>query len=332
MKKKNSIVFWLLVFMLVFANSAYTFPNELLNTDSVLNTYLSLNEKSQTLYKSSEWVHSVILSEFKDRPFIQLEDWYHLDQEGKILEIYEWGSFGDDSTPSQESLYRNGFWVNFTNNKSWAAPTSVIDFTSGLRAALEDSDNNGIKIDQLNEIYNDFSTIKFSLENSDGIFDDVILFRQDIFLDKETGNPVGSRLYSIKKDGSEELEVTTTYRIETGVKPSDEIILQMQKSSNEIARISSNSAVNKLAAPRRYTYYQTKSKGQSVTVSGLSILSSKGIYPYTSYYSANMYTGTPSTILQAAGANWFSFQEYCNGTYNNIYINTTPSISYGVSN
>lgn len=154
--------------------------------------------------------------------------------------------------------------------------------------------------------------------------------KQNFSFEKSTGKPLGSEVYQVNQNGIEELKVKTTYEINKGNTPPADKIARLQNVAN--AEASDYTLIGNAIVHPAYTYYQTKSYSQNVTVSGLSIQSYKTLRPYTVYWNGDIYTGTPSTILQEAGANWYSFQEYCNGTYNNILISTTPEIVSGRTN
>ena len=258
-----------------------------------------------------------------------MEDWYHFRPDGKVAEIYEWSTFGDSTTPPQESVFQGGVWMNLTSKQKWSASTSDLDFTFGYESKLRNVSTRGEKVAKKDVSDDNIPAIRFSYETQDGAFEKVLALKQNFSFEKSTGKPLGSEMYRVNEDGSEELKVKTTYKIDKRNTPPADKIARMQNIAN--AEASGYTLIGNAIVLPAYTYYQTKYRSQNVTVSGLSIQSYKTLRPYTSYWNGDIYTGTPSTPLQQAGANWYSFQEYCNGTYNNILISTTPEIVTGVS-
>ncbi len=330
MKRTFSFTASLLTVVLLVSNFGFVFANPQVDTSDVENTLYALKESFSKNVKGSEWINSVVITEFEDRPSVQMEDWYHFGHDGKVAEIYEWSTFGDNSTPPQESVFQDGVWMNLTSKQKWVASMSDLDFTFGFESKLRNVSAREDKVTKIDMSDDNIPVIQFSYETQDGALENVKVLKQNFSFEKSTGKPLRSEVYQINQNGSMELKVKTTYKINMGDTPPVDKIALMQNVAN--AEASGYTLIGDATARMTYTYYKTKSYSQSVTVSGLSIQSYKTLRPYTTYWNGDIYTGTPSTILQEAGANWYSFQEYCNGTYNNILISTTPDIDLGRTN
>ncbi len=327
MKTTLSFTAWLLSVVLLVSNFGAVFANPPVVSTDVIDTLSATKETFSKSINGADWIHSIVVTEFKDQPSIQMEDWYYFGTDGKVVEIYEFSTFGDNTNLPQESVFRDGVWMNLTSKQKWGASTSNVDFTFGFAEKLRNVSARGEIITQETLLYYGIPTIKFEYETRDGAFENVKAYRQNLFVEKSTGKPLGSETYQITQDGSEDLKVRTTYKINKEDTPPVETIARMQNVANNEA--STYALIGNALVSPTYTYYQTKARSEFVTVSGLSVQSYKTLRPYTAYWNGDIYTGTPSTILQQAGANWYSFQEYCNGTYNNILISTTPEIITG---
>lgn len=330
MKKLTVISFMVVVIMLL---SSFTFAKATSLSDSidVVNQFTSLSKEFSSEVANSEWIHAITSTQFIDRPSVQMEDWYHLEPSGEIAEIYEWATFGDFSTPSQESMMKNGIWMNLSSNQKWSASTTVLDFSAGFRGKLSRFSENNEKISESTATYTNIPAVKFSLETEDSSDKNIKGYREDYYLNADSGKPLGNEVYQLNIDGNEVLVQKTIFLIDTGTVPPPEKLKEIEsKVESNVSGFTDLHSSNGVILPA-YTYYKTTSRSQQVTVSGLAITSYKTLYIHTSFWDGIIYTGTPSTILQQAGANWFSFQEYCNGPYYNIYISTTPDISTGVS-
>ena len=111
MKRTFSFTACLLVVVLLVSNFGFVFANPPADTSDVDNALNALKETFSYYVKGSEWVNSVVITKSQDRPSVQMEDWYHFRPDGKVAEIYEWSTFGDSTTPPQESVFQDGVWM-----------------------------------------------------------------------------------------------------------------------------------------------------------------------------------------------------------------------------
>lgn len=323
------------VVMLVSIGYSAVYAESMDGSKEIVALFSQLEEKFLETAKKSEWVHVITQTEHGNGTKNEKEDWYRL-VDGKIDVAYEWSSFEDDINVPQSGMLKGGVLYNFAFEQKWLASSTKLAFTTefskGIKSALLSDD----KISVSEEIKDNHPVYAFSyqydIEKQDvdaKIDDGLSSVRSILYVEGETGKPVESKLYFVYEDGSEILQRWTTFVIETGAKPPIEKLKAME---TIVDKEGPGYEWADESGGQKISYYQTTYRSEGVVVSGQTITSYKAIYPYSATWSGAIYTGTPASILQDAGANWYSIQERCGTQILNWFISTTPVMVHGTSN
>ena len=304
--------------------------NPINNSKDVVEKFKSAEKIFLNDLAKSEWVHVNAFTELHDASTVQMENWYHL-EDGLAFEVFEWTTINNGENENfQEGMLKDGVWFNITfMDKQLASSQQLqLDLTSGFGRKLLASSNEGRLIGYKETCYSGESAYMFSYFAEDDISKGIESYERRIYLEKSSGRPLGSEIYQNNTDGSIVLIKTAVFNIELDSNPPEKKLVEMQETVEEKS-FSFQWIDGFEETTKSKTWYQTSYRSENVVVSGLSVKSYKNAIPLDVFWKGNMYTGTPDTILQEAGANWFSFQERCGSSIYNTYISTTPDIVSG---
>ena len=332
--KKSIFGLFFILLTLVLIGFSVVKATPLYDSKEVVNLYTQLEEKYVNSLTKFDWVYVITQTEIKDELNTTREDWYGL-LNGSVDKVYEWTTFDDQVNVSQISMLDDGIWYNTTLNQKWSARSNNLIIASEFSEGLMNALTIGGKVGIIEDVFDSKPIYIFSYEYDvnekiveSNIYGSLISVRNTIFIDKETGKPFKSELFFLYENGYEVLQRLTLFTVETGGNPPIEIISDIQS----VVEKEGLTYEWKSEVGAKYLYYQTKYRSESVTVSGLAITSYKQILIRPDYWTGNLYTGVGSGILQEVGANWYSIQEYCNGSTINRSISTTPVVLYGRAN
>lgn len=332
--KKSFLSLFIVVVTLFSIGYSAVYAETVDGSKEIVALFSQLEEKFLDSAKKFDWTHVIIQTEHGNGTKSQREDWYKL-VDGEIEAAYEWALFEDNINVDQTGMLKGGVWYNLTLEQKRSANSTKLAFTTEFLKGIKSALLSGDKISVSEEIKDDHSVYAFSYQYDvekqnieEKTNDGLSSVRSVLYVEGESGKPVESKLYFVYEDGSEILQRWTSFHIEVGKNPPMEKIkaigMIIDKDGLSYEWVGGSTG-------QKYPYYQTKYRAENMTVSGLSITSYKRILIRPDFWTGMLYTGVGSGILQQAGAEWYSIQEYCNSTTINKWISTTPVIYNGVA-
>ena len=176
--------------------------------ESVLNEYKNYEEFFTQAIKTTHWIQQISTqSTFMERTQTYtnwgvFEEWYRFDEDGKMIEYYNWITSPAEGTPEQESCLIDGRMYNVTMGSfSRSDVETDIDFTGGFAERFQNGNN--LQHEQVE--YQGVDAEKFSCEMMDGALEFVYV----IYFDPVTQYIFGKETLVKESDGSTKLVSST---------------------------------------------------------------------------------------------------------------------------